>query len=187
MTFQKSVAVRNAELDAIESTIGTTPVLRFRTGAPPANCAAARSGTVLATLTLPSDWMAAAASGAKALAGTWEDTSADASGRAGHFEVMDSGATTCHLQGIVAMPWQASTAYAVGDYVTNDSGKLYICTGAGTSAGSGGPTGTGTGITDNTATWNYAQAAADMTIDNAVFAAAQAVQVNSFTLTAGNA
>jgi hypothetical protein len=101
MAIQLSIDVRNARLNTIESTIGTAPVLRIRAGAPPADCAAARTGTVLATLTLPSDWMAAAASGSKGLLGTWEDTSADATGDAGHFEIMESTATTCHLQGTV--------------------------------------------------------------------------------------
>jgi hypothetical protein len=101
MSVQLSVAVRNARLDQIETTIGTAPVLRIRSGAPPANCGAARSGTVLATLTLPSDWMAAASAGAKALLGTWEDTSADATGTAGMWEIMDSSVTTCHAQGTV--------------------------------------------------------------------------------------
>jgi len=61
--------------------------------------------------------------------------------------------------------WQASTSYAVGGYVTNDSGpvKVYICTTAGTSAGSGGPTGTGTGIVDNTCTWDYVGADQNVT------------------------
>ena len=101
MAVQLSTSVRNARLDAIESTIGTSPVLRIRTGAQPANCAASRTGTVLATLTLPSDWMAAASSGAKAKSGTWQDTSADATGTAAHFEIMDSTVTTCHIQGTV--------------------------------------------------------------------------------------
>lgn len=103
MTVQLSTAVRNAMLDAIEVTIGTAPVLRIRTGAQPANCAAARSGTVLATLTLPSDWLAAASAGAKAKSGTWEDLSADATGTAAHYEIMDSGLTTCHEQGTVTL------------------------------------------------------------------------------------
>ena len=51
--------------------------------------------------------------------------------------------------------WAASTAYAVGDKVKNDSGKIYTCDTAGTSAGSGGPTGTGSDITDNNARWDY--------------------------------
>lgn len=117
MAVQLSVTVRNARLDTIESTIGTTPVLRIRTGTVPANCAAARTGTVLATLTLPSDWMAAAASGAKALSGTWQDTSADATGTAAHFEIMDSTATTCHLQGTV-------TATGGGGDMTLDSTSI---------------------------------------------------------------
>lgn len=101
MTLQYSVAVRNARLDVVESTIGTAPILTIRTGAAPANCAAANSGTVLATVTLPSDWMANASSGTKAKSGTWEDTSADNAGTAAHFRIHDSTGTTCHLQGTV--------------------------------------------------------------------------------------
>jgi hypothetical protein len=101
MAIQLSTSVRNARLDAIETTIGTSPIMKIRTGAQPADCATADSGTVLATLTLPSDWLAAAASGAKALSGTWQDTSADNTGTAAHFRIYDSGGTTCHLQGTV--------------------------------------------------------------------------------------
>jgi hypothetical protein len=101
MTLQYSVAVRNARLDAVESTAGASAILTIRTGAAPANCAAANSGTVLATVNLPSDWMAAASSGTKAKSGTWEDTSADATGTAAHFRIHDSAGTTCHLQGTV--------------------------------------------------------------------------------------
>lgn len=101
MAIQLSTTVRNAMLDAIESTIGTSAILRIRSGAAPANCATADSGTVLATLTLPSDWMAAASSGSKALTGTWQDSSADATGTAAHYRIYDSGGSTCHLQGTV--------------------------------------------------------------------------------------
>jgi hypothetical protein len=99
MPFQFSVAARNAAIDAIETTIGTAPTLEIRTGTVPANCAAADTGTVLATMTLPSDWLAAASSGSKTLLGTWQDTSADATGTAGHFRVKQ-GATT-GIQGTV--------------------------------------------------------------------------------------
>ncbi len=99
MALQLSTTVRNARLDAIESTIGTAPTLEIRTGAAPANCGTADSGTVLATMTLPSDWMAAASSGSKALSGTWQDTSADNTGTAAHFRIKVSG--TCHIQGTV--------------------------------------------------------------------------------------
>lgn len=103
MAIQLSTSVRNARLDAIETTIGTSAILRIRSGAAPANCGTADSGTVLATLNLPSDWLAAAASGVKSKAGTWQDTSADATGTAAHFRIYDSGGSTCHLQGTVGI------------------------------------------------------------------------------------
>lgn len=99
MAIQFSDSVRNAMLDAIETTVGTAPTLEIRTGAAPANCAAADSGTVLATLTLPTDWMAAASGGTKSKSGTWEDTSADATGTAAHYRIKQGA--TCHIQGTV--------------------------------------------------------------------------------------
>lgn len=103
MALQLSVAVRNAILDAIESTIGPSAILKIRSGSVPATCATADAGTVLATMSLASDWMAAAGSGTKAKAGTWEDASADAGAptNAGHFRVYDSGGTVCGMQGTV--------------------------------------------------------------------------------------
>lgn len=101
MAIQLSTAVRNAILDQIETTIGTAAVLKIRTGAAPATCATADSGTVVATLSLPSDYMAAASSGSKALTGTWQDASADATGTAAHFRLYASDGTTCHMQGTV--------------------------------------------------------------------------------------
>ena len=101
MALQLSVRVRNARLDAIESTIGTSAIMKMRTGAPPADCAAADTGTVCATLPLPSDWMAAASSGTKAKSGTWQDASADAAGTVAHYRIYDSGGSTCDQQGTV--------------------------------------------------------------------------------------
>ena len=103
MAIQLSAAVRNARLDAIETAIGVSAILKIRTGAPPANVAAAATGTVLATVNLPSDWMAAASAGSKAKSGTWEDTSADATGTAAHFEITASDGTTRHMQGTVTL------------------------------------------------------------------------------------
>lgn len=99
MAFQYSTTVRNAILDQIETTISTAPTLEIRSGAKPADCATADSGTVLATMTLPADWLAAASGGTKALAGTWQDASADATGTAGHFRI--KAGATCHIQGSV--------------------------------------------------------------------------------------
>lgn len=101
MTIQFSAAVRDAQNDAIETTISTSAIMKIRTGAQPATCATADSGTVLATLNLPSDWMSASSAGVKALLGTWEDASADAAGTAGHFRVYASNGTTCGMQGSV--------------------------------------------------------------------------------------
>jgi len=99
MAVQLSVAVRNARLDSIESTTGTAPTLEIRTGAQPTNCAAGDSGTLLASMTLPSNWMNDASGGTKTLAGTWQDLNADAGGTAGHFRIKQGA--TCHLQGSV--------------------------------------------------------------------------------------
>lgn len=100
MVVQISTTGRNTMLDALEPHIGTAPDLEIRSGPPPASCAAADSGTLLGLGTLPSDFLAAAASGSKAQAGAWNYTgqSGAAAGTApGHYRVKKSG--TCHLQG----------------------------------------------------------------------------------------
>ena len=109
--------MRNALLDSCESTIGTSPVLKIRTGSPPATCATADSGTVLASITCPSDWAAAASSGSKAKSGTWQDTSADATNTAAHWRLYASDGTTCHMQGTV-------TATGGGGDMTLDSTSI---------------------------------------------------------------
>lgn len=56
----------------------------------------------------------------------------------------------------LATAWAPTTSYSVGDLVRNGvTQRIYICAIAGTSDGSGGPTGTGTAIVDNTVTWRY--------------------------------
>lgn len=131
MAIQYSVAVNNAKLDAIETTAGTSVLLKVYTGAAPANCAAAATGTLLATLTLPSDWMNAASSASKTKLGTWSGT-AGAAGTCGYFRIWDSAGTTTHIQGTIAA------------------------------------------------------SAADMIVDNAVFANGQTFTVNTFTLNSAN-
>lgn len=101
MAFQFSTTARNAALDAIETAIGASAILKIRSGAAPADCGTADSGTVLATLNLPSDWLAAASGGSKSKSGTWEDTSADAAETAGHFRIYASDGTTVHMQGTI--------------------------------------------------------------------------------------
>jgi hypothetical protein len=183
--MQLSTAVRNAILDAIETTIGASAILKIRSGAAPANVAAAASGTVLATMNLPSDWMAAASGGAKALSGSWQDSAADATGTAGHFEITAADGTTRHLQGVVTQAWAASTAYTVGQQRAN-GGNIYQVTGAGTSASSGGPTGIGTGIADGGVTWSYV-GPADLVLTDLSIVAGGQVSISSFAFTAPNA
>lgn len=100
MALQYSESVRNAQLDAVESTIGTAAVLKIYdlTAGAPANCAAAITGTVLVSITLPSDWMAGASSGSKAKSGTWQGT-ASGTGTADFWRLFASDGTTCHAQG----------------------------------------------------------------------------------------
>ena len=66
----------------------------------------------------------------------------------------DGAPQTVHYR---ALPWVASTAYVVGDLVQN-GGNVYVCDTAGTSASSGGPSGTGANITDGSTRWDYEQA-----------------------------
>lgn len=57
-----------------------------------------------------------------------------------------------------AVAWAPTTPYVAtvgARSVVTNGGRTYICITSGTSAGSGGPTGTGTDITDNTAHWCY--------------------------------
>lgn len=96
---QYSTAARNAAITALTDAAGAAPTLEIRTGPPPADCAAASTGTLLASMTLPSTWLAAAAAGARSLSGLWQDPSAAASGVAGHYRIM-AGAV-CHQQGTI--------------------------------------------------------------------------------------
>lgn len=99
MSVQYGDLVRNNRLDDIEDTVGTGPILHIRTGAQPADCGTANSGTLLSSMTLPSNWMAAASGGTKVKAGTWEDSSAAAGGLAAHFRITKTNVT--HIQGSV--------------------------------------------------------------------------------------
>lgn len=138
MALQLSVAVRDAQNNAIETVVSTAPKLYLLSGAVEANCAAADTGTICAILDLPSDWLGDSSAGVKSKAGTWSGVghaNAGAGTDVGHFRIKDSTGTTVHLQGTVTV------------------------------TGGGG----------------------DMTMDNVSVAQDQAVTVNTFGLTAGNA
>lgn len=130
MALQFSTTYRNALLDQLETTVGASAILEVRSGAAPANCAAADTGTLLASITLPADWMAAAASGSKAKAGTWQDASADATGTAAHFRLKDSTGVTVHMQGTITATGGGgdltvdNTSFATGQAFTVSSFTL---------------------------------------------------------------
>lgn len=104
MAIQNRTETRNAKLDAIETFGGASCALRIYTGAQPADCTAANSGTLLATILLPADWMGNAAAGVKAKAGVWSVAASGGAGSTpGHFRIYNSQATmdgtTCIQQG----------------------------------------------------------------------------------------
>lgn len=198
---QFSVTVRDARLDVIESTIGTAPLLRIYSGTPPANAAAALSGnTLLAEITLPSDWMAAASGGSKAKSGTWTDSSANNSGTATFYRIYDSGGTTCHEQGTVTLsvPLTTNGSTAANGNVLNFASTTGVTvgmnvSGTGVVAGS-----TVVAVTSTTVTLSLTSTAGvsngasitfggDMTVDSVTFTAGQSFTVNTFTYTEGNA
>lgn len=118
MTLQYSVTVRNNQLDQVEVSAGASAKLQIRSGAQPANCAAAASGSLLAEIALPSDWMAAASGGSKSKSGTWTGTGAIA-GTAAHFRIVDTAGTTCHAQGSI-------TATGGGGDMTLDNTSIAV-------------------------------------------------------------
>lgn len=124
MAFQLSVNARNATLQALEDEIGANPILTISTGSAPLNCGAANTGTVLATMILPNDWLSTPVSGNINISGNWQDLSADASGTAGYFRLHDGAGTICHMQGTVTPTGQGgdmqldNTNIAIGQQIT---------------------------------------------------------------------
>ena len=137
--LQYSVRVRDAQNDALEGAIGSAAILEIYDGVRPTDCANALAGnTLLATGSLPADWMANRSGGSKTKSGTWVITGTPAAGggTAGKFfRVYDSTHTNCDMQ---------------GSFGATGSGAL-------------------------------------MTADNNSIAAGQQVQVNTFSITRGNA
>jgi hypothetical protein len=126
MDIQLSVAVRNARLNAIETALGGTAVLKIYqlAAGTPANCAAAISGTVLATIINPADYFAAADGGSMVKSGTWSDTSADAAGTAQFFRMFANDGVTCGIQGSVG----TATSDMIVDNAVFAAGQTFTVT-----------------------------------------------------------
>lgn len=121
MTVQLSTDIRNAMLDQIETLLGASAILKIRSGGVPANVAAADTGTVLATVNLPANWMNDAAGGQKTKAGTWQDLSADATGIAAHWRIYLNDGVTCKMQGT----YGTSGTDMIGDSVNFTAGQAF--------------------------------------------------------------
>jgi hypothetical protein len=127
MAITMNTNLKNDLLDGID-TVFNSGTLEIRTGSPP-GAGTAATGTVLVTIALPADAFAAASSGTKAKAGTWQDLSADASGTAGHFRLVNAAGTRV-LEGTVTQTGAGgdmtldNTNIAVGQQVTVSSFTL---------------------------------------------------------------
>lgn len=117
-TVQLSVRTRNNMLEAYELSLAgqtlnagagsgasvtgtaTAPRVQIWTGALPANCAAAATGTKIVDMPVPADWAAQAANGAKVLAGVWS-VAALAGGAPGYYRMVDGATGACDEQGDV--------------------------------------------------------------------------------------
>lgn len=102
MAIQLGDTLRNNMVGQYETTIGASPKLQIRSGAAPANCAAADSGTLLAEITLPADWMTAASGGSISLNGSWSGTGSNA-GTAAHYRLKNNAGSVTHEQGTVTV------------------------------------------------------------------------------------
>lgn len=105
MTVSFGTILKNARRDVVESTIGTAPKLRFYTGTPPTNADTALSGnSLIAELTLPSDWLTAGGSVGQSVInnGPWSGTASLAgTNSATFYRIYNTAGSVCHEQGTV--------------------------------------------------------------------------------------
>jgi hypothetical protein len=95
--MQLSTTQRTNRLSNLTSNIGTNAKLKIYTGSAP-GVGNSATGTLLSTISLPSTaWTVS--SGVATLSGTWQDTSAAASGTPGYYRITDSTGATIYLEG----------------------------------------------------------------------------------------
>jgi hypothetical protein len=99
MAIQLGGTLRTNMINVYETTLGTSPKLILRTGTQPTRCNSVDAGSMLAVLTLPSDWISTGASGSVTIVGgPWTGTGSSA-GTATHYRLKDSSATTSDNSG----------------------------------------------------------------------------------------
>lgn len=91
MAERISTTARNRQADSVGDDFNSG-TLKIRTGSQPGSADDAPAGTLIVTINLPADAVAAAASGTAAKSGTWSGV-AVADGDAGWFRIENSGAT----------------------------------------------------------------------------------------------
>lgn len=111
MALQFSTSLRNnmmstnsAITEVWNALLGSSATLTVATGSPPATCATAASGTLLATFTLNSSPFGVASGGAMVLGGLTLSATAGAGSAStpGYFRMLD-GSANCHVQGTCAI------------------------------------------------------------------------------------
>src|SRR6185437_926004 len=102
MALQFDTTTRSNMLTQLNTAIGVNALLDIFTGSPPANCAAASTGTLLGTFTCNATNFGTVSAGVLTVAAIANIT-AGATGTAGYFRVRDSGGVTVHMQGTVAL------------------------------------------------------------------------------------
>lgn len=91
MTIYRSDTVRNALMDALDTARGASVQVQVRSGVPDG---VGGAGTLLAQLTgNAAGWAGAASGGVLTSNAITADSSADATGTAGHYELLTSGST----------------------------------------------------------------------------------------------
>lgn len=199
---QLGTALRDAINEAYESATGTAPILELRSGNVPATPATADAGTLLVTMTLPSDWMAASSGGVKAKSGTWSGTGAAGAGagtNAAHYRLKNSGGTVVHAQGSVmitggtaltcAVTASSANVTAPANSIPNNANVSGAGIQANTYVVSGG--GTTTLVLNQAALITNASVSltftGDLAMDNPNIATGQAVSISTWSRTAPNA
>jgi hypothetical protein len=190
MSVQLDPTTRTSMAAAIVSAVANGTCKLF-TGTVPANTAASDPAGECASGSLgATPLQAVSTSGQVTISGTWTLTGDNLGGVAASFRIYDN-TTACRLQGTVGWQtsanWAASTAYSTVGYIVANGSNAYQVTAGGTSASSGGPTGTSGSITDGTVTWKYLGSVGDLNINNTNVANGQTVTVSQFTMPIGNA
>lgn len=123
MALTLNATARNTLLDSGFQSVFNSGTLRIYSGSKPATANLAPTGTLLAAITLPADAFAAAASGAIAKSGTWQDTSADGTGTAGWFR-LSAASDDLSLDGAFARIDGTVTATGGGGDLTLDNTSI---------------------------------------------------------------